>query len=87
MPSTPAFLEPLLIGSINRAKTIKNQAKVNKEMSVQELKALLDKANKEISRLKTYCTCLEEELRLVKGTLCTILNHSPLLTNVRDLLR
>jgi hypothetical protein len=37
-------------------------------MSVQELKALLDKANKEISRLKTYCTCLEEELRLVKGT-------------------
>lgn len=50
-----------------RAKTIKNQAKVNKEMSVQELKALLDKANKEISRLKTYCTCLEEELRLVKG--------------------
>eukprot|EP01087_Luapelamoeba_hula_P008087 TRINITY_DN2008_c0_g1_i2.p1 TRINITY_DN2008_c0_g1~~TRINITY_DN2008_c0_g1_i2.p1 ORF type:complete len:485 (-),score=96.29 TRINITY_DN2008_c0_g1_i2:112-1566(-) len=35
-----------------RAKTIKNKAKVNKDLSVAELKELLDKANKEIARLK-----------------------------------
>ncbi len=58
------------------AKTIKNSAKVNKEMSVQELKALLDKATQEIARLKTYVTCLEEELRLVKGDV-TITVKSP----------
>lgn len=38
----------------NRAKSIKNKAKVNQERSAAELKALLAKAEAEIERLKAY---------------------------------
>ena len=38
----------------NRAKSIKNKAKVNQERSAAELKALLSKAEAEIERLKAY---------------------------------
>jgi len=50
-----------------RAKTIKNAAKVNKEMSVAELKELLDKAKQEIGRLKAYISGLEDEVRQYRG--------------------
>jgi len=50
-----------------RAKTIKNKAKVNKEMSVGELKMLLEQANKQISKLKRYISGMEDELKLYRG--------------------
>eukprot|EP01089_Gocevia_fonbrunei_P019256 TRINITY_DN675_c0_g1_i6.p1 TRINITY_DN675_c0_g1~~TRINITY_DN675_c0_g1_i6.p1 ORF type:complete len:932 (-),score=266.37 TRINITY_DN675_c0_g1_i6:10-2805(-) len=50
-----------------RAKTIKNNAKVNKEMSADALKQLLTAANKEIATLKRYIAGLEEELRFLRG--------------------
>lgn len=40
------------LGFGSRAKMIQNKAKVNKEYTVEELKALLIKANDEIALLK-----------------------------------
>eukprot|EP01113_Clastostelium_recurvatum_P032464 TRINITY_DN4179_c0_g1_i4.p1 TRINITY_DN4179_c0_g1~~TRINITY_DN4179_c0_g1_i4.p1 ORF type:complete len:1189 (-),score=408.18 TRINITY_DN4179_c0_g1_i4:28-3594(-) len=45
-----------------RAKTVKNKAKINKEMSAAELKLLLAKAEAEIEKLKLYIRSLEEEM-------------------------
>lgn len=46
----------------NRAKSIKNQAKINQERSVAELKLLLGKAEKEIETLQATIGTLEDEL-------------------------
>uniref|UniRef100_A0A7S1KUL6 Kinesin-like protein n=1 Tax=Percolomonas cosmopolitus TaxID=63605 RepID=A0A7S1KUL6_9EUKA len=55
----------------NRAKSIKNKAKVNKEYTAKELKKLLDRTKKELKSIKSYAAGLEEELKLFKtdGTL------------------
>lgn len=45
-----------------RAKSIKNNAKVNQEMSSSELKAHLRKAQSESSTFKEYISLLEEEI-------------------------
>lgn len=45
----------------SRAKAIKNSAKVNKELSVGELKLLLAKAEKEINSLKQQVVTLKKE--------------------------
>ncbi|KAJ3414582.1 hypothetical protein HDV05_006321 [Chytridiales sp. JEL 0842] len=47
---------------MTRAKTIKNKAKVNAELSPAELKAMLKKAKQEVSTLQTYITSLEGEI-------------------------
>ena len=45
-----------------RAKSIKNNAKINQEMSPAELKAYLRKAQSEVSTFKDYISQLEEEV-------------------------
>ena len=50
-----------------RAKTIKNRAKLNIERSAAELQAALDRANEEILQLKIYISGLEEELFTFRG--------------------
>jgi kinesin family protein 5 len=50
-----------------RAKSIKNSPTQNKERSVAELTALLNKANEEITRLKQYLAVMEAELRVLRG--------------------
>jgi len=48
-----------------RAKSIKNKAKVNQERSVAELMALLAEADKEIAILKAYIALLIKEIQTV----------------------
>ena len=50
-----------------RAKTIKNSVKVNKQRSVEELMAIIEKLKKELMYFKKYVTILEHELEKVKG--------------------
>jgi len=50
-----------------RAKTIKNSVKVNKQRSVEELMAIIEKLKKELGFLKKYVVILEQELEKVKG--------------------
>jgi len=50
-----------------RAKSIKNNAKINQERSVGELKILLEKAEKEIQYLKSACEDLKEQVSILKG--------------------
>ncbi|KAI4845644.1 kinesin-domain-containing protein [Aureobasidium sp. EXF-8846] len=45
-----------------RAKSIKNKAKVNQELSPAELKALLRKAQSQVSNFETYISTLESEV-------------------------
>ncbi|KAI5210086.1 kinesin-domain-containing protein [Aureobasidium subglaciale] len=45
-----------------RAKSIKNKAKVNQELSPAELKALLRKAQSQVSSFETYISNLESEV-------------------------
>ena len=45
-----------------RAKTIKNKAKVNAELSPAELKAMLKKAQSQITTFETYIGSLEGEV-------------------------
>ncbi|KAJ3292089.1 hypothetical protein HK104_005564 [Borealophlyctis nickersoniae] len=45
-----------------RAKTIKNKAKINAELSPAELKALLKKSKTDLTNLQNYCGMLEGEL-------------------------
>ncbi|KAI1336467.1 P-loop containing nucleoside triphosphate hydrolase protein [Xylariaceae sp. FL0016] len=47
-----------------RAKSIKNKAKVNAELSPAELKAMLAKAKHNITNFETYITSLEGEVQL-----------------------
>ncbi|KAL6596845.1 P-loop containing nucleoside triphosphate hydrolase protein [Neocallimastix sp. 'constans'] len=47
-----------------RAKTIKNKAKINQELSVAELKALLTKHKKKLASMQTYIAALEGEITL-----------------------
>ncbi|RAL66856.1 hypothetical protein DID88_007638 [Monilinia fructigena] len=47
-----------------RAKAIKNKAKVNAELSPAELKALLRKAQSQVTTFETYVTTLEGEVQL-----------------------
>jgi kinesin family protein 5 len=47
-----------------RAKTIKNKAKVNAELSPAELKALLKKAQGQVTTFETYISTLEGEVTL-----------------------
>ncbi|KAJ4462120.1 putative Kinesin heavy chain [Paratrimastix pyriformis] len=58
-----------------RAKTIKNQAKVNQEYSVGELKILLQKAEREIESLKVQVSTLEGEVALYQGLLSVFLAY------------
>ncbi|KAI9316138.1 P-loop containing nucleoside triphosphate hydrolase protein [Zopfochytrium polystomum] len=46
-----------------RAKTIKNKAKVNAELSPAELKNLLKKVKQDVSTLQTYVSALETEVK------------------------
>ena len=46
----------------NRAKSIKNQARVNQMRSIEELEALLKRAEKAIDMQQGYITMLEEQL-------------------------
>ena len=48
-----------------RAKSIKNKAKVNQERSVAELMALLAEADKEIAILKAYIALLIKEIKTI----------------------
>ncbi|KAI1397612.1 kinesin-domain-containing protein [Hypoxylon fuscum] len=50
-----------------RAKSIKNKAKVNAELSPAELKAMLAKAKSNITNFESYITNLEGELQLWRG--------------------
>jgi kinesin family protein 5 len=50
-----------------RAKKIKNNAKVNQELSITELKANLGRAEKEISRLGELVAALNDELIALRG--------------------
>jgi kinesin family member 5 len=56
----------------NRAKSIKNSAKVNEEKSAAELQIMLDKAGSEIEQLRIYIAGLEEELYALRGDTPTI---------------
>ncbi|KAJ3235879.1 hypothetical protein HDU78_004929 [Chytriomyces hyalinus] len=47
-----------------RAKTIKNKAKINAELSPAELKNLLKKAKHDISQLQVYISSLENEAKI-----------------------
>ncbi|KAI8621098.1 P-loop containing nucleoside triphosphate hydrolase protein [Chytriomyces sp. MP71] len=47
-----------------RAKTIKNKAKINAELSPNELKNLLKKAKHDISQLQTYISSVENEIKI-----------------------
>ncbi|CAD6590665.1 MAG: hypothetical protein TREMPRED_005838 [Tremellales sp. Tagirdzhanova-0007] len=47
-----------------RAKSIKNKARVNVEMSPAELKALLKKTVAELASVREHATCLEEEVKM-----------------------
>ena len=49
-----------------RAKSIKNKAQVNEERSVAEWKAICNKLQQEIIRLRKYIETLEQELGIVK---------------------
>ncbi|KAI6087815.1 kinesin-domain-containing protein [Hypoxylon rubiginosum] len=50
-----------------RAKSIKNKAKVNAELSPAELKAMLAKAKSNITNFESYISNLEGELQLWRG--------------------
>lgn len=50
-----------------RAKSIKNKARVNVEMSPAELKALLKKTQAELVGVREWATKLEEEARIWRG--------------------
>ena len=47
-----------------RAKSIKNKARVNVEMSPAELKALLKKTIAELASVREHAACLEEEVKV-----------------------
>jgi len=67
-------LSTLRFGS--RAKNIQNKAKVNQERSMEEMKALLQAATKEVAHLKNYVKGLEEELRYLRGDTPTVVPKS-----------
>lgn len=46
-----------------RAKTIKNQARVNAELSAAELKAMVKKAQKDVAKYASFVGLLEGELQ------------------------
>lgn len=50
-----------------RAKTIKNKAKVNAELSPAELKAMLKKAQSQVTTFESYIGALEGEVTLWRG--------------------
>ena len=58
-----------------RARSIKNNAKVNREYSIPELKKLLEKAEKETSMYKMQVKVLEQELEKLGG----VVPESPVL--------
>ncbi|KAJ3162485.1 hypothetical protein HDU86_004967 [Geranomyces michiganensis] len=47
-----------------RAKTIKNKAKINAELSPGELKALLKRCKADLASMQTYCHALEQEINV-----------------------
>ncbi|KAI8594011.1 P-loop containing nucleoside triphosphate hydrolase protein [Geranomyces variabilis] len=47
-----------------RAKTIKNKAKINAELSPGELKALLKRCKTDLASMQTYCHALEQEINV-----------------------
>jgi kinesin family protein 5 len=51
-----------------RAKSIKNKAKINQERSVAELEAIIEKMRAEITKLRAYNEALERELVSSKGS-------------------
>lgn len=50
-----------------RAKTIKNQAKVNQQKSVAELMALVEQLTKELNALQNYARVLEKQIAYMKS--------------------
>ena len=50
-----------------RAKSIKNSVKVNKQRSVAELMAIIEKIKKELAYYKKYISCMETLLEQIKG--------------------
>ena len=58
-------LSTLRFGS--RARSIKNNAKVNREYSIPELKNLLEKAEKETKMYKMQVNVLEQEIKKIGG--------------------
>ena len=50
-----------------RARSIKNNAKVNREYSIPELKKLLEKAESETKMFKMQVKVLEQELEKLGG--------------------
>lgn len=69
-----------------RAKSIKNRAKVNQERSAAELQAALDRSNEEIRQLKIYIAGLEEELYTLRGDTPTIVPSGRTLVKPASLL-
>src|SRR3989338_3738136 len=61
----------------NRAKNIKNQAKVNEQRSAAELQAALDASLSEIAQLKLYINTLEAELFSLRGNTPTAIPGRP----------
>ena len=52
-----------------RARSIKNNAKVNREYTIPELRKLLEKAEQEIETYKMQVVVLEQELEKLGGTI------------------
>ncbi|CAG8457193.1 6083_t:CDS:10 [Paraglomus brasilianum] len=60
--SPSSFNEAESLSTLRFAKTIKNKARVNAELSPAELKALLKKAKSEAVTFQQYITALEDEI-------------------------
>lgn len=50
-----------------RAKTIKNKAKINQQRSIEELELIVKKLTRELQLVKRYARRLEDELKTSKG--------------------
>ncbi len=65
--NTDETLSTLRFGS--RARSIKNNAKVNREYTIPELKKLLEKAEQQTEMYKMKCLVLESELEKLGGSI------------------
>ncbi|CDW78179.1 kinesin heavy chain [Stylonychia lemnae] len=68
--SPSIFNESETIGTLRfgkRAKQIKNKPKINKEVSIQELKILLDRAEKDLAEREKRITLLEKIIKSLGG--------------------
>jgi hypothetical protein len=62
------FFAHIFPSTIFRAKSIKNVVTINKQRSIAELNAIIEKLNAELKTMKKYCSVLELELAGFKGS-------------------